>query len=103
VVLATTVAIVWVVVGVALVGTLVFEAVTLSDDDCLTRAPGDVGEATWQLWPPGSRCHTTISDLYYRGPTAWRGWVLVVEVVVGLGLLVWWRRQRNAPDPDWTA
>jgi hypothetical protein len=101
--LVTTVAIAWLVVGVGLLGIIAVEALTLSDEDCRTAAPGDTGEASWQWWPPGSRCHTTVSGLTYDEPSPLRGWLLVAEVVVGVGLVVVWRRWRNTPEPDWAA
>ena len=116
-VLATAVAVVWLVVAVGLVGVLAFEALTLSDERCevlsleaaqekaVARLIGvpvrPLGEVEWQMWPPGDVCT-------YRGartsePSAWRAWLIVAEVLVGIGLFVVWRASRDAPDPDWTA
>ena len=101
-VLATTLAVLWLVVGVALVGTIVADAVTASDDDCYVRRLGQAGESDWRWWPPGSYC-TTPEGIEYREPSALRGWTLLVEVVVAAGLVVWWRTQDDVEDPDWAA
>ena len=53
------------------------------------------------MWPPGERC--TYLGSTFREPPAYRGWLIVFEIVVGIGLVVVWRRYRDAPDPDWTA
>jgi hypothetical protein len=96
------VAIVWFVLGVALVGSLLLDAVGMSDDECTLELLGQEGAVSWEWWPPGTLC-TSPSGIEYREPSALRGWLLVVEVVVGLGLLVAWRALRDAPDPDWAA
>ena len=101
-VLATTVAIVWFVLGIALVGSLLLDAVGMSDEECRLDLIGESGEVSWQAWPPGSIC-TSASGVEYREPSALRGWLLVVELVVGIGLFVAWRVLRDAPDPDWAA
>ncbi len=113
--MAAVVAVLWLVVAVGFVGGLALEALTLSDERCdvssleaaqekaVARLIGEpvrpLGEVEWQMWPPGDVCT-------YRGartsePSAWRAWLIVVEVVVGVGLLVVWRATRDAPDPDW--
>jgi hypothetical protein len=96
------VAIAWFVLGVALVGSLLLDRVGMSDDQCTLDLLGQEGEVSWAWWPPGTLC-TSPSGIEYREPSALRGWLLVVEVVVGIGLFVAWRVLRDAPDPDWTA
>jgi hypothetical protein len=96
------VAIIWFVLAVALLGSLFMDAVGLSDDECTLELLGQEGEASWQWWPPGSLC-TSPSGIEYREPSALRGWLLVVEVVVGVGLVFLLRAVRNAPEPDWQA
>jgi hypothetical protein len=98
--LAVVVAIAWLLVGVAVVGGIALEALTLSDKGCRIAAIDAVGEVDWQMWPPGEVC--TYLGVRTSEPPAWRGWVLIAEVVVGIGLIVAWRRSRDAPDPDWT-
>ncbi len=98
---AAAVAVVWLVIGVALIGSLTLEALTLSDKGCRVAALETQGEVEWQMWPPGERC--TYLGSTFREPPAYRGWLIVFEIVVGIGLVVVWRRYRDAPDPDWTA
>jgi hypothetical protein len=97
---AATLAVAWLVTGVALVGGLALEALTLSDKGCRVAAIDAVGEVSWQGWPPGEVC--TYLGVRISEPPAWRGWLIIAEVVVGIVLLVAWRRYRDAPDPDWT-
>ncbi len=99
-IVAALVAVVWLVVGVALVGGLALEALTLSDKGCRIDAIDAQGEVSWQAWPPGEVC--TYLGARTSEPPAWRAGLIVAEVVVGLGLAVAWRRFRDAPDPDWT-
>ena len=98
--IAAVVAVVWLVVGAALVGSLALEALTLSDKGCRVAAIDAVGEVEWQVWPPGEVC--TYLGGRISEPPPYRGWLIVAEVVVGIGLFVAWRRYRDAPDPDWT-
>ena len=100
VVLATIVAIVWFVLGVALFGSLALDAVGMSDDECTVSLLGQQGEVSWQWWPPGTTC-TSPSGIEYREPSALRGWLVLVELVLGVLLIVAWRVLRNAPEPDW--
>jgi hypothetical protein len=102
VVVATAVAILWFVVGVAVLGSMMVDALTMSDDQCRLDQLGQDGEISWQAWPPGTTC-TSPLGVEYREPSALRGWLLVVEAVVGVGLVVAWRVLRNAPEPDWQA
>ena len=98
---AAVVAVIWLVVAVALVGGLALEALTLSDKGCQVSAIEAPGEVEWQMWPPGEVC--TFLGARTSEPPASRTWLIVGEVVVGLGLLVAWRRLRDAPEPDWAA
>jgi len=100
--LVGVVALLWALVLVLLVGTLVAEALTGGDATC--RVPGlpeAQGEASWQWWPPGSVCR--LGDETFDEPPTLRGWAVLAEVVVGLGLVVLWRQGRDRPDPDWRA
>ncbi len=99
-VVAAVLAVLWLMVGVALAGALVLEALTLSDDACRLDTIDAPGQVEWQFWPPGEVC--TFRGARISEPPAWRGALIVVELVVGLGLLLVWRRYRDAPDPDWT-
>ena len=93
--------VVWVLLGAALVSIVGLEALTM-DDQC--PVPGLVdtyGEVSWQVWPPGEIC--TFEGITFIEPDQWRGWVILVELVLGIGLFVLWRRSRDTPDPDWTA
>jgi hypothetical protein len=95
-------AVIWFVVGIALVTIVGLEALTLDDTTCSVEGVDSVyGNATWQSWPPGKVC--TFAGHRLVEPSPWRGVVVVFEVVVGVGLFVVWRRYRNAPDPDWAA
>ena len=100
-IVAAVVAVLWLIVAVALVGGLALEALTLSDKGCRVSAIEAPGEVEWQMWPPGEVC--TFLGARTSEPPTWRAWLIVVEVVVGIGLIVVWRRYRDAPDPDWTA
>ena len=99
---ATIVAVVWFVVGVGLAISLLSDVVGMSDDECTLELLGQPGEVSWEWWPPGTLC-TSPLGVEYREPSALRGWLLVAEVVVGVGLVVAWRALRNAPEPDWAA
>ena len=95
-------ALVWVFLTVALLAVVGLEALSASDLECAVPATDSVyGEAAWQWWPPGQLCR--YGDIRFREPGAWRAWAIVVDVILGGGLLVLWRRSRNAPDPDWAA
>jgi hypothetical protein len=101
VVAALALAVVWLLLGVGLVLVVVLERATLSDLNCPVPGLDSVyGEASWQSWPPGEVC--TLGDARIDGPSTLRGAAIVAEVVVAVGLLVLWRRLRDAPDPDWT-
>ena len=93
--------VVFVLLGAALVSILTLEALTM-DQRC--PVPGVIeayGEVTWQAWPPGEIC--TYEGVTFIEPDPWRAWVILVELLLGVGLFVVWRRSRNAPDPDWAA
>ena len=87
--------------GAALLSILGLEALTM-DERC--PVPGVVetyGEVTWQAWPPGEIC--TFEGVLLVEPDPWRAWVILLELVLGVGLFVVWRRAHDAPDPDWAA
>ncbi len=95
-------AVLWVLVGVALVTIIGWEAITADDLSCAVPGLDSVyGDSSWQAWPPGQVC--TFGDARLEEPGAARGAAIVFEIVVGVGLFVVWRRYRHAPDPDWTA
>jgi hypothetical protein len=94
-------AVVWVLLAVGLVTIVGLEAATM-DSTC--PVPGVVettGEVEWQTWPPGEVC--TFGDARLVEPAPWRGIALVLVAVLGVALLVAWRRFRDAPEPDWAA
>lgn len=93
--------VIFVLLGAALVTILTLEALTM-DDRC--PVPGLIdtyGEVTWQVWPPGEIC--TYEGVTFVEPDPWRAWAILVEIVLGVGLFVLWRRSQDAPDPDWAA
>ena len=95
-------AVLWVLVGVALVTIIGWEAITADDLSCPVPGLDSVyGDSSWQAWPPGQVC--TFGDARLEEPGAIRGAAIVFEIVVGVGLFVVWRRYRHAPDPDWAA
>jgi hypothetical protein len=92
----------WLCVALGLVAVLGFERLALDDDNCPVPGVASLyGEAEWQTWPPGEVCR--LGDSTFSEPPAYRAWLIVVEVAVGIVLLVLWRLRRDAPDPDWTA
>ena len=98
--LATTAAVLWLIAGTALVGTILLERLSLNDSGCFIAPLGAEGEAHWQNWPPGSYC--TYQGTDFREPPGYRVPLLIAEIVLGIGLLLVWRRYRDAPDPDWS-
>lgn len=99
--LISALVVVFVLLGAALVSIITLEALTM-DERC--PVPGVVetyGEVTWQAWPPGEIC--TFEGVLLVEPDPWRAWAILVELVLGVGLIVVWRRSRDAPDPDWAA
>ena len=75
--------------------------------DLLFQGPmGDIGTSEKNLgkaFSGWSICPLPLEDGRFSEPPAHRGWLIVVEVAVGIGLVVLWRVRRNAPDPDWAA
>jgi ABC-type nickel/cobalt efflux system permease component RcnA len=95
-------AVLWFVIGVALVTIVGLEALTLDDTTCPVEGLDSVyGDATWQTWPPGKVC--TFAGTRLVEPAPARGAVVAFEIVVGVALVVVWRRYRHAADPDWAA
>lgn len=93
-------ALAWACVLVLLIGVLVAEAITLDDRTCaVPGVPAAEAEVTWQWWPPGAVC--SLGGQRLSEPAAARGWAIPGLVVVGIGLAVLARGQRDRPDPDW--
>jgi hypothetical protein len=93
------VAVTWACVLVLVVGVLVAEAITLDDRTCaVPGVPAAEAEVTWQWWPPGAVC--SLGGQRLSEPAAARGWAIPGLVVVGIGLVVLSRRQRDRPEPD---
>jgi hypothetical protein len=98
----TALVVIWLLVALGLVFVVGLEWLALDDDNCpVPDVPAVYGEAEWQVWPPGEVC--TLGSGELSGPPAYRGWLIVAELVLGLALVVLWRLRRDAPDPDWTA
>jgi hypothetical protein len=101
-VLGVAFVVVWFVVAVGLVAVVGFERLALDDLSCPVPGVESLyGEVSWQAWPPGQVC--SLNGRTFSEPPAYRGWLIVAEVVVGAGLVVVLRRRRDAPDPDWMA
>ncbi len=92
---------VWAVLGLALVMIIGLEALTMEERCPVPGLVQTYGEVSWQAWPPGEVC--TFGNIRLVEPTPARGVAIVVEIVLGIVLLVLWRRSRRAPDPDWSA
>ena len=98
----TAVAVVWLVIGLGLIAVIGLEALTLSDQNCpVPEVDALEGESSWQWVPPGEAC--SLHGATFSEPPASRTWLIAGELVVGVGLLVVWRRLRDAPEPDWAA
>ena len=92
---------VWVLLGAALLSILTLEALTMDEGCLVPDLVRTYGETSWQAWPPGEVC--TFEGVVVGEPAPLRGWAILVEVVLGAGLFVVWRRSSRAPDPDWAA
>jgi hypothetical protein len=101
-VVTVTITLLWLVVAVGLVAIIGLEQVSQSDRNCPVPGVESLyGDSSWQWWPPGEVC--TLNHARLSGPSALRGWAIGAEVLVGLVLVVGWRRLRDVPDPDWAA
>jgi len=97
--LLTALVVVWVLLGAALVSIVSLEALTMEGQCLVPDLVRTYGEAGWQVWPPGEIC--TFEGVIVIEPDRWRAGAILFELVLGVGLVVLWRRSHDAPDPDW--